>query len=230
MLEVRPRKSLSLDESQAVIFSHRTVKTLIEEEADKNVWNVITEYTPAGAAIDLSDWSRDAVTAEDYNFVFSKSLVHEDPATELNTLEKNEDQVATLIAKIRSTHSIPDRENIARRLYELLEDIKEEEPESSGMSLESLRSFYSFLQMYSYLKKPAIGLTAANDIYISWKSGPNRVFSINFLPSDLPRFAIIIPGPRSEQQERTTGSASIESLIERAKPWGVLDWATREGR
>jgi len=45
-----------------------------------------------------------------------------------------------------------------------------DEEENPSISIESLSSFYNFLQTHSGLKKPAIGLTPVNDIYVSWKT------------------------------------------------------------
>lgn len=226
---MRPRQLVPNTEDQAIMFSRRSVLSPVEEEIEQNVWNTRINQAPAGVSIELSKWSRNAVTAQDYSSLgFLRSFILEDPVTEFSTLEKNEYQVVSLIGKIRITRLIPDREIIARRLFELLQDVKDED-DSTGISVESLRSFYSFLQTYSYLKKPAIGLTPVNDIYVSWQGESNSIFSINFLPSGFVRFAIITPGPRPEQQARLTGIANVESLMEKVNPWGVLGWASREG-
>jgi hypothetical protein len=157
----------------------------------------------------------------------------EDSATELSTQESNENRLAFIIRKIRYTKIIQDREVIAQRLFELLEDVREEEPVSKGISIESLHNFYSFLQLQgSYLKKPAIGLTPTNEIYASWKESHTSVFSIHFLASGFAHFAIIAPShsPRMEKKVCMSGTVNPDTLIEKVKPWGVLKWAGREGR
>ncbi len=157
----------------------------------------------------------------------------ENPTTELSTQESNENQVSDIIRNIRDTKSIPEREVVAQRLFELLEDVKEEDPVSNGISLKSLLNFYSFLQMHSYyLKKPAIGLTPTNEIYASWKESQASVFSIHFLASGFAHFAIIAPSPspRIEKKICISGTVNPDTLLEKVKPWGVLKWAGREGR
>lgn len=157
----------------------------------------------------------------------------EDPTTELSTQESNERQVSDIIRNIRDTKSIPDREVVAQRLFELLEDVREEGPVTNGISLKSLLNFYSFLQMHGYyLKKPAIGLTPTNEIYASWKESQASDFSIHFLASGFAHFAIIAPSPspRLEKKVCISGTVNPDTLLEKIKPWGVLKWAGREGR
>lgn len=225
MLDVR--SSIRKIEYQPAMFSHRLILSRDEEELDQGAWNNLFGQTSPTTEIEDLKWTQNAVTAQESCL---KSLAVEDTATEFRTLEKNEDQVADLISKIRFTRSIPDRESIAQRLFELLQDVKEEEAGNEGMSIGSVRSFYSFLQTHSNLKKPAIGLTPVNDIYVSWKAELGSVFSIHFLSSGVVRFAIIAPNPSAKQPVRLSGLANAESLVENVKPWGVLKWAGREGR
>ena len=227
MLEVRP--SVPKINDHALIFSRLLIERLDEEEYGQEAWNTRFVQTPPGAPIESFNWITGATATTQDNIL--KSLMVEDTATEFRTLEKNEDQVADLIRKIRFTQSIPDRESIAQRLFELLQDVKEEGTESAGMSIESLRNFYNFLQTHRNLKKPAIGLTPVNDIYVSWKAELGSVFSINFLSSSgAVRFAIIASNPRAERSVTLSGMANAETLVEKVKPWGVLKWAGREGR
>ena len=197
-----------------------------QEFEQKALWNIRNE----SAFTDLAKepWElhqNDAATQRsDY-----KSYLNEDASTELRTLEENEGQVLGLILKISRTRSIPYRESIAKRLFELLRDVQDEGTENAVMSVESLRSFYCFLQTHSNLKRPAMGLTPANEIYVSWKAGVGSIFSIHFLSSGLVRFVIITPNPSGGQPFNLSGSSNIESLMEKVKPWGVLKWAGHEG-
>lgn len=225
MLEVR--QSVPKIENQAAMFSRRSIWNLDEEEVNQEAWNTRFGQTPLGVPIEPFNWITGATAATQDSSL--KSFVDEDTATEFRTPEKNEDQVAKLIWNILGTRSIPDRESIAKRLFELLQDVKEEETESAGMSIESLRSFYNFLQTDSKLKKPAIALTPANDIYVSWKDELGSVFSIHFLSTGFVRFAIIAYSPCSESIS-LSGLVKAESLVKNVKPWGVLKWAGREGR
>jgi PHP family Zn ribbon phosphoesterase len=204
------------------------IERLDEEEYGQGVWNDVFGKTPLDAPVESFNLITGATAATQDSSL--KSFVDEDTATESRTLEKNENQVADLIWNILGTRSIPDRESIAKRLFELLQDVKEEETESVGMSIESLRSFYNFLQTHSNLKKPAIALTPVNDIYVSWKDELGSVFSIHFLSTGFVRFAIIAYSPCSDQPISLSGLVKAESLVKNVKPWGVLKWAGREGR
>jgi len=229
MLELKRISSLQdIAGSQAIIYGSCAADIVKDEDTEQGLWNVQAERTFTGIPLELSKWSRNASTAQGATHLsLIRRLMSQDSTTELTTWEMNEDQVVTLISKVKITRSIPDREAIARRLFELVQDVKEEEPEN-GISLSSLRSFYSFLQINTHLRKPSIALTPSNDIYVSWKRDAHCVFSINFLASGLARFVIITTGVRSDQVVRLAGIANIESLIEKVKPWGVLKWIGRE--
>ena len=226
MPEIRP--SVPEIKDQPFIFSHRLIDKLDEEEYGQGVWNNQFWKTPLAAPIGVFKLITGTTAATQDSGL--KSFVDEDTATESRTVEKNEDQVANLIWNILGTRSIPDRESIAKRLFELLQDVKEEETESAGVSIESLCSFYNFLQTHSNLKKPAIALTPINDIYASWRAEGGFVFSIHFLSTGFVHFAIIAPSPYAEQPSMISGSADVVNLLEKVKPWGILNWAGREGR
>jgi hypothetical protein len=199
-------------------FSTDTTSILLENTLPKNLRVEYTTPTVQETA-EIPTWQR-------YTGVV-------DPATELSTQESNENRVADIIRNIRDTKSIPDREVVAQRLFELLEDVKEEDQASIGISLKSLLNFYSFLQVYGYyLKKPSIGLTPTNEIYASWKERQLSVFSIHFLASGFVHFAIIAPSsiPRIEKKVCISGTVNPDTLLENVKPWGVLKWAGRERR
>ncbi|MBU2251852.1 MAG: hypothetical protein KKI04_00200, partial [Proteobacteria bacterium] len=66
--------------------------------------------------------------------------------------------------------------------------------------------------------------------YVSWRAEDGFVFSIHFLSTGFVNFAIIVPNPHAKQPVRISGSANAENLVEKVKPWGVLNWAGREGR
>jgi len=250
MPDVRPLVPKTID--HPFFFSHLLMERPDEEEYGQGIWNDLFENPPLGATIEsfylntgataylntgataylntgATAYLNTGATAatQDINL---KSFMYEDSSTESRTLEKNEKQADELIWKILDTQSIPDRISISKRLFELLEDVKEEETESAGISIESLRSFYNFLQTHSNLKKPAIALTPINDIYVSWKDELGSVFSINFLSSGFVRFAIIAYSERSDQPTSLSGLVKTEDLVKNVKPWGVLKWAGREGR
>jgi hypothetical protein len=221
------RQSVPRIDNRASIFSSSLLKMLEEGEYGQEAWTPFGQ-TPSSLPIEPFNWITEATAAtQDYSL---KTFVEEDTATEFLTLEKNENQVTNLIWNILSTSSIPDHESIAKRLFELLQDVKEEETENAGISIGSLRSFYHFLQKHSNLRKPSIALTPVNDIYVSWRAEGGFVFSIHFLSTGLVNFAIIAPNPPDRQPARVSGSTNAENLVEKVKPWGILKWAGRERR
>lgn len=229
MLEVRQTVPKIKDHS--FIFSRRLIERLDEEESSQGGWSTAFGQTPFYAPI--KPYNNTLITGATAATQDSslKSFVDADTATEFLALEKNENQATYLIWNILDTPSIPDRESIAKRLFELLQDVKEEETESAGISIGSLRSFNNFLQTYSnIMMKPTIALTPINDIYVSWRAEGGFVFSIHFLSTGFVNFAIIAPDPNAEQPVRISGSANAENLLEKVKPWGILKWAGREGR
>lgn len=209
------------------IFSHSNVEHSVVKKTEQCLWNTESVKAVFRLPIDLTLCSKNAATAEDRSVEFIRNLVSEDLETQINTLEKNENQVAFFIWKIRYTSSIPDRESIAQRLFELFQYVRDEGPESTGISVDSLRSFYSFLQTYSNLKKPAIGLSPVNDVYISWKFEPNCVFSINFLASGHVDFAIIRHSTQPEQRVTVTGNCDVKMLMDQLIPRDILEWVSR---
>jgi hypothetical protein len=176
-------------------------------------------------------WLRRSVREAVTGGLVGELNIQGDPTTEHNTLEKNEALTLDLISRLAFTPSIPDRLSLGKRLFELYEDAKEEESESAGMCIESLRSFYAFLQAHSYLKRPSVTLTEDNEIYASWSAGREKVFSILFLSFGVVRFVILAPSTKKPKQHvKLSGMTDVESLLEKVKPWGVLDWAGSDKR
>jgi hypothetical protein len=151
----------------------------------------------------------------------SSFLRNIDPFTQENLLDYEEDEIQELIFRIRISPSISCKE-LANRLLALLNDAKEEEV---SIAIDSFRNFYSFFQINTNIKCPTISLTPEDDIYASWRSGQNRVFSVHFLPSGSVRFVILKPNHRHpEQQIRVSGTATSDILRETVTPYGVWDW------
>ncbi len=151
----------------------------------------------------------------------SSFLKKMDPFTQENLLDYEEDEIQESIFRIRTSASISCKE-LANRLVALLNDAKEEEV---SVTIDSFRNFYSFFRINTNIKCPTISLTPENNIYASWKSKQNRVFSVHFLASGSVRFVIFKPNDRHpEQQVRLSGTATSDILWEMVKPYGVWDW------
>lgn len=151
----------------------------------------------------------------------------DNPFTQAALLNDEENEIHELIFRIRRSPVIPYRESLANRLLVLYNDAKEEDSDSPGIALGSIRYFYNFLQFHTNLKCPIVSLTPDNNIYASWKEGQNRVFSVHFLPSGDVRFVIFKPNNRHpERQIRISGTATTDTLMEMVTPNGLWDWIT----
>jgi hypothetical protein len=210
-------------EEQAAIFSRIILDRFYGEDESQSVGI----YPSNQGWASFYNWDRSATTKtlnKSYDTAVASDV--EENISDLNTVESDEKRVADLIYNLSQTQSIKDRKTIAQRLFDLVEDLKDDEQEIMGMSLDSLRSFYSFMQLHGDLKKPAIGLTPSNEIYVSWKADNDSVFSIHFLNSEDARFAIITTN--IGQKVSLSGTTNPHDLIEKVKPWGVIKWAERK--
>jgi len=79
---------------------------------------------------------------------------NEDPFTQADLLNNEEDQVQELIFQIRKSLSIRYHESLANRLLTLFNDAKEEDPDSLGIAVGSLRNFYIFSSITYQSKVP----------------------------------------------------------------------------
>ena len=148
-----------------------------------------------------------------------------DPFTQENLLYSEDEQVQELIFQIKTSLTIPYRQELANRLVTLFKDAKEEDPTCPGISIGSLRYFYNFLQLHTNLKCPAISLTPDYNIYASWRDEQKRLFSVHFLPNGDARFVIFKPNNRHpERKIRISGTATTDILKETVAPYGVWDW------
>jgi len=150
--------------------------------------------------------------------------------TQKNTIENEADQTKTIILQIVMSLSAPYKGSLAKRLFELFYDTKEEDPASVGIAIGSLRSFFNFMQAYPYLKCPVITLTPECNIYASWKSSRNKLLSIHFLPGFDVRFVVFAPNSmHANKVIRVSGTATTDVLIKTVKAYGVLNWVCNEG-
>jgi hypothetical protein len=142
---------------------------------------------------------------------------------ELNN--NKEDQVQELIIQIRKSLTITYHERLARRLLTLFNDAKEEDSDSLGISVGSLRNFYSFFRLHTNLKCPAISLTPDYNIYASWRGEKSQVFSVHFLPNEDTRFVIFKPNDKHpERKIRLSGTVTNDTLLKTIESSGVRDW------
>jgi hypothetical protein len=144
------------------------------------------------------------------------------PATEDETIEE-------IIWRVGTTLSARYRAKLTSRLSELQNAVQEEELDSRGITVRSLQHFIELLKAYPRLRCPAVSVTPDRNIYASWKSGSDRVFSIHFLPDGKARFVIFCPNEKHPGETiRLSGTATVDVVMSIAEPHGVLNWASDE--
>jgi len=142
------------------------------------------------------------------------------PATEDETVEE-------IIWRVATTLSVRYRTKLTVRLSELQKAVQEEELDGRGITVGSLQHFVELLKAYPSLRCPTVSVTPDRNIYATWKSGSDRVFSIHFLPDGRIRFVIFCPNDKhSGETIRLSGAATVDVILDIAKPHGVLNWAS----
>lgn len=100
--------------------------------------------------------------------------------------------VLELIASVKNMKEIPYSEALYENLTSLYSDSKEEEPEGSGINIDSLKSFIEFIKFNCDFTCPAISLTPNNDIYVAWQKDFHQVFSLHFLSNGNVKFVLFV--------------------------------------
>lgn len=126
--------------------------------------------------------------------------------------------------------AISDKGELARRLLELERDLRDEaNPTCPGISVESLKKFFSFVRSNPDIRMPAISVSPDCNVYTSWKADSSRVFSIHFIPEADVRFVLFRPSQKQRgKMIRLSGSAVLEEVIDIARREGATDWIRRE--
>lgn len=139
----------------------------------------------------------------------------------------DEQSAEEIIWRVRTVLPVQYRARLASRLRELQKAVQEEELDGGGIAVGSLHNFVELLKAHPALRCPAVSVTPDRNIYASWKSGSDRVFSIHFLPDGKVRFVIFRPNDKHPGQAiRLSGTATVDVIIGVAAPHGVLAWAS----
>ena len=166
---------------------------------------------------------------------FSTSLTAptESPFEELQETFSDRGKIRQIKKIKRIIRSMLDRPNfhfaqaLADRLFFLCEVVLGD-PEEGSIPPESVVSFIRFLQATPNLKYPDIVLTPSNEISAQWRAGPNRHFAVVFQATGEARFVIFTPNPKNSMKiDRLYGMTSVDTLMENAKPHGVLEWVAQ---
>jgi len=139
----------------------------------------------------------------------------------------DEQSAEEIIWRVQTVLPVQYRARLASRLRELQKAVQEEELDGGGIAVGSLHNFVELLKAHPALRYPAVSVTPDRNIYASWKSGADRVFSIHFLPDGKVRFVIFRPNDKHPGQAiRLSGTATVDVIIGVAAPHGVLAWAS----
>jgi hypothetical protein len=173
--------------------------------------------TPSSTAA----WATKFVTLRTSVTPGGRTATQQPPTTEDESVEE-------IIWRVGTSLVVGDRVALASRLNELQKAVQEEEPDGRGINPRSMQQFIALLKANPALHCPIVSVTPDQNIYASWKSGPDRVFSIHFLPDGSVRFVIFCPNDRHpDQSVRLSGTATVDVIISIASRHGVLDWATK---
>lgn len=152
----------------------------------------------------------------------------ESPFDKLEELLNDDEKVLEIILHVRNQLNISFSEQLADRIMFLFDASKEEYPDEVAILPESLRSFVGFLQSAKNLKYPDVVLSPSKNIRAQWRTGPNRHFAVEFLPTGDAHFVIFSPDPmHPEKTIRMSGIVSVDSLMETVQPLGVLLWSSQ---
>ena len=185
----------------------------------------ISQQYPPAIRPKYSFCNTSAVNPESYQVFESEWSVIGNPFTREDLLGKEEEWLPELILRLTVYLPVPYRESLANSLLTLFHDAKEEDTNSPGIAVGSLRHFYSFLQSNTKLKCPTLSLTPEYNIYSTWREEKNRLFSVHFLPNGDARFVIFKPNNKHpERKIRISGTATTDVLKETVAPYGVWDW------
>jgi hypothetical protein len=139
--------------------------------------------------------------------------------------------VAELILHVRERLRSEFAERLANRLDYLAKISQEEYPEQAPIAPESLQDFVAFLESTPKLVYPDVVLTPSGNIQAEWRKGKNRHFAVEFVGSGDVHFMVFAPDPKDPYKTiRASGMATVASLTDIVRPYGVESWATASTR
>jgi hypothetical protein len=141
-----------------------------------------------------------------------------------------ESSLSDLIDRFRKYPKIGFAERIAARLDYLLDVSREEQPEQAPPAAASLEDFLAFLAATPGLAYPTIVLTPEGNVRAQWQRSRNEHFAVAFHGDADVRFVVFAPDPKHPYKTiRVSGGATLDSLMDLVRPYGVEHWVTDEG-
>ena len=177
--------------------------------------------TPSSSAARATKFVMLGILVTPFTLRHGGSMATQQPPT---TEDESEEEI---IWRVGTTLAVPYRISLVSRLSELQKAVQEEELDGRGISAKSLQHFIELLNAYRALRCPTVSVTPDRNIYASWKSGSDRLFSVHFLQDGKVRFVIFCPNDkRPGETIRLSGTATVDVILSTAAPHGVLNWAT----
>jgi len=162
------------------------------------------------------------------------TLAFDDPEDVFSSVDAQSDRhqrIETIVQHIRKALALEDRDRIANRI-EVLEEARLEELDYGDrpLSPKSLEAFESFLKREPCLKYPILTLSPDGFVFAEWEAAPNQYFAVKFLgTNDDVRYVIFAPKPGyPDKRLRTSGDATVDTLMSYAESHGVRNWVGME--
>lgn len=174
-------------------------------------------------------WATAATQSQFFTELTTGSLRRQNAVTQTDTVEGESNKAKEIIMSFKTQLTVSFRSVLTDGLLELFNFAKEENPDSVGISTGSLRSFFNFLQIHPDLRCPDIALTPESNIYISWRSGKNKVFSLEFAASNVVHFVVFAQNKLDpEMIDRVSGNVLTSTIMKSVEPYNVASWVYDE--
>ena len=113
-------------------------------------------------------------------------------------------------------------EKVTDRL-DYLRGLTDDDPDEPPMDVESLRAMSLFLISERQLPEPEIGITPDGLIQTEWRTPPNGILAVEFLPSGLVRFAAISsPAQQGVDRLSLNGTLPKDEALAALRPFTAL--------
>jgi hypothetical protein len=174
-------------------------------------------------------WATAATHSQFFTELTTGSLRRQNAVTQTDTVEIESNKAKEIIMSFKTQLTVSFRSVLTDGLLELFNFAKEENPDSVGISTGSLRSFFNFLQIHPDLKCPDIALTPESNIYVSWRSGRNKVFSLEFASNNVVHFVVFAQNKLDpEMIDRVSGNVLASTIMKSVEPYNVVSWVYDE--
>ena len=113
-------------------------------------------------------------------------------------------------------------EDVANRL-DYLRGLIADDPDETPMDVESLRAMALFLISERQLPDPQIGITPDGLMQTEWRTAPNGILAMEFLPSGSVRFAAVsAPAQRGVDRLSLNGTLPKDEALAALRPFTSL--------